>query len=167
MFLKKKKQLIIKRKWLNHLTPLSLAIWWCDDGTLTKSGGILCTNGFSKDYVIILVKYLEVVWGVNSNCYEIKPKKRLLESGNYSKGIYYLIRFSSTELKKFFRIILPYLPVKEMIYKILLIYNNPDFQQRWISEIKQLINPSLIDFVDDEFAKKITRIKEKSVQRKI
>lgn len=24
----------IKRAWLNHLTPLSLAIWWYDDGSL-------------------------------------------------------------------------------------------------------------------------------------
>src|SRR3989338_428265 len=30
----KKNKLRIRRKWLNQMTPLSLAVWWCDDGSL-------------------------------------------------------------------------------------------------------------------------------------
>lgn len=166
--LKVKKQLFIRRSWLNHLTALSLAIWWCDDGTLAKSGGAFCTYGFPEDQVITLAKYLEVVWKINARCCVVKSKVRLLESGNFSKGTYFKLWLNKTGVKKLLTIILPYIPVRSMIYKTLLIYKNPTFQQRWISEVKSLINRDLVSFVDEEFEKKKMKIDSKlKIQRKI
>lgn len=159
--LKVKKKIFIRRSWLNHLTPLSLAIWWCDDGTLTSSGGVFCTYGFPEEQVITLAKYLEVVWGLNARCCVIKTKIKLLESGNHNKGIYFKVWLNKTEVKKFLRIIIPYIPVKEMIYKILLIYKDLDFQQRWISEVKSLIRPDLVQFVDIELLSKVGKLRVK------
>lgn len=34
----KRQKFHIRRKWLNMLTPLSLAIWWLDDGSLITNG---------------------------------------------------------------------------------------------------------------------------------
>lgn len=157
------KKLSIKRSWLNHLTPLSLAIWWCDNGTLASSGGAFCAYGFPKEQVIILAKYLEVVWKVNARCVEVKSKIRLLESENYSKRIYYKLWLNKTEVQKLLRIILPFIPVKEMIYKTILIYKNPLFQQRWTSEIKNLINKDIVNFVDEIVDAKRSKINQKKI----
>jgi hypothetical protein len=45
---------------------------------------------------------------------------------------------SQEELKKFLRIILPHIPVSSMLKKTILLYKDPQFQQRWISEVVQL-----------------------------
>jgi len=31
-------EIVIKRNWLNMMTPLSLAVWWFDEGSLVKYG---------------------------------------------------------------------------------------------------------------------------------
>ena len=48
------------------MTPLSLAIWWLDDGSIIGNGrkGVLCTDGFDEESVHVLARYLEKVWGV-------------------------------------------------------------------------------------------------------
>ena len=123
-------KLCIRRKWLNLLTPLSLAIWWLDDGSLVKNSrqGVLCTDGFDLESQKILAKYLRSVWGI-----ETKIGKTSKNSG------YYRLWFHSTEmLKKFLRIILPYVKVENMLPKTIILYNDPILQQRWISEIIQL-----------------------------
>lgn len=118
-------KLNIKRSWLNHLSAESLMIWWLDDGSLIggKSKGVLCTDGFSKESVQILMNYLEVVWEVKSTLSERKFKDKS----------YYRIYFSTSELKKFFLIIMPYLPVKSMKYKVEIKYKDKELQERWIS----------------------------------
>jgi hypothetical protein len=50
---------------------------------------------------------------------------------------YRLWIYSSEELKKFLRIILPYLPVANTLPKVILLYKDPNLQQRWTSEICQ------------------------------
>jgi len=50
----KKNTLNIQRRWLNNMTPLSLAVWWCDDGSLIGEGGrkgVFCTDGFDYESV--------------------------------------------------------------------------------------------------------------------
>jgi hypothetical protein len=152
--LKKNGKFDVKRKWLNHLTPLSLAVWWCDDGSIVSNHqkAVFCTDGFSENSIKVLAKYLEIVWKVKGL---IWPVKRVW---NKQEKIYYRIWLSNVETRKFLRIIIPYIPVKSMIRKVLLIYKDSKFQQRWISEIKALINSQLIHFVDSEMELKLGKL---------
>lgn len=128
----KRGKLRIRRKWLNRLSPLSLAIWWLDDGSIIANGrkGVFCTDGFAKKDVEIISKYLKVVWKIKTNVSPVFKKK------DDKKEEYFRIWINSTEeLKKILRIILPYIKVKEMLYKIILLYKDQQLQQRWISEI--------------------------------
>lgn len=121
---------VLSRKWLNRLGPLGLAIWWLDDGSIVGNGrkGVLCTDGFSLKEIETIVKYLRVVWGVNARYFPVSQDR---------PGQYRLALFSE-ELQKFFRIILPELPrVRSMLYKVLLLYRDPELQQRWISEVSE------------------------------
>lgn len=125
-----KNKLKIRRKWLNLLTPLSLFVWWMDDGSLIKNSrqGVLCTDSFDLKSQKILARYLYKVWKIKTKIGKSKRK-------------YFRLFIRSTEnLKKFLRIILPYLEVEKMLPKFLLIYKDPQLQQRWISEIAQLTN---------------------------
>lgn len=145
-----KKRLSIQRHWLNKLNPLSLAIWWCDDGSIIGSPrkrGVICTDGFDKKSVQILARYLQKVWNVNAT---VAPIRRDRKYGNYSKQEYFRLWFSTNELKKFLRIIMPYIPVSSMIYKTILVYKDFQFQQRWISEVKSAL-PQFTDAIDSCF----------------
>lgn len=119
----------VTRKWLNKLTPLSLALWWMDDGSLISNyrKGVLCTDGFSKEEVNIVRRYFLKVLKINTSISEInRPGGR----------IYYRLYISSVEeLKKLLRIIIPHIPIPEMIYKVIIIYKDSELQQRWISEV--------------------------------
>lgn len=109
----------VNRKWLNLLTPLSLAIWWLDDGCLSvhkeKNGSIsrygkLCTHCFSLHEQYIMKQYFETVWGIEV---KVTPEKS-----------YYFLRFTVPNLKKLFSIISPYVfEVPSMLYKINMKYN--------------------------------------------
>jgi LAGLIDADG DNA endonuclease family len=159
--IKNGKEYLLKDEWLNGLTPISLMIWWCDDGSLISNWrkGVLCTDGFDENFVKKLVLYLKNVWKIKSSCRFMKRKSRLLESGNYSKDGYFRIWFENSELKNFFRIIIPYVPVKEMIYKFLFVYKDKRFQKSWISEVKSLIDENLSYFVDEEMDRKLKKVK--------
>lgn len=127
----KKNRICIRRTWLNHMTPLSLAIWWLDDGSIIGNGkrGVLCTDGFSEKENKILQRYLAIVWkiqvqlGVLNRKYHGESKK------------YFRLYLNTTSLKSFFRIIMPCVPVPSMIYKYCLLYKDAELQQRWISEM--------------------------------
>lgn len=121
----------IMRSWLNKLSPLSLAVWWLDDGSLVSDSrqGVLCTDSFSYEEVEILQKYLEIVWNVKTSI------------GKVGNTEYYRLWIRSTEeLKKFLSIIIPHIFIESMLYKILLVYKDPILQQRWISEIVKFGN---------------------------
>jgi hypothetical protein len=126
-----KSKFLIRRKWLNQLTPLSLAIWWQDDGSIIANGrkGVLCTDGFKKSEVQILQKYLKKVWHIQT----IAAPKSSKEPDKLRLWL-----SSSEQLQSFLRIILPHLDVEQMIPKFTLLYHNHQLQQRWISEISKL-----------------------------
>ncbi len=129
-------KLLIERRWLNQMTALSLAIWWCDDGSLIGYGarkGVFCTDGFSKQSVGILARYLKVVWDVRAIVAPVGRK----QDGKQEQYWRLWIR-SQEELKKFLRIILPYIPVQSMLSKTILLYKDSQFQERWISEMVSL-----------------------------
>lgn len=147
----KNNRLQVRRKWLNHLTAHSLAIWWFDDGSIVGGGrrGVLCTDGLSEAECLILARYLLVVWKIRARVAPVS--KRDTKGSRYqeivsmqTEGIpclqernYYRLWLSTRELSSFLRIILPYLPCKEMFYKVLLNYKDPRFQERWISEVER------------------------------
>lgn len=134
----RRNKLSIRRKWLNQMTPLSLAVWWCDDGSLMGYGGrkgVFCTDGFSKSSVQTLARYLNVVWKVRAI---VAPVGRKV--GGRKNEYWRLWIRSQEELKKFLRLIAPFVPVPEMLCKIILLYKDSQLQQRWISEIVHLSN---------------------------
>ncbi len=153
----KKNKLRIRRKWLNQMTPLSLAVWWCDDGSLISYGGrkgVFCTDGFDKESVKIIARYLKIVWDIRTVVASIRRKY------NGEQRQYWRIWIrSQEELKKFLRIILPYIPVPNMLQKTILLYKDSQFQQRWISEIIHLSHFSR-SIVLAEYEKKRVRWKD-------
>ncbi len=128
-------KLVIRRHWLNKLTPLSLAVWWLDDGSLIGNGkrGVLCTDPFTLEEQKILARYLLKVWKVNVAIAKITRKREGVQ-----KEYYRLWIRSSEELKKILRIILPYVPVASMLPKVILLYKDSQLQERWISEVAEL-----------------------------
>lgn len=121
----------IRRKWLNQLTPLALAIWWFDDGSLIANSrkGVFCTDGFDQASVNLLAHYLNVVWNIRTRVAPVGRKR----DGKQLQ--YWRLWISSTdELKKLLRIILPHTP-ESMLNKVILLYKDSKLQQRWISEI--------------------------------
>ena len=59
--------IVVKRKWLNHMTSLSLAIWWMDRGSLirNKTQGVICTQKMTYADALIVQQYLAAVWRIN------------------------------------------------------------------------------------------------------
>ena len=129
-----KNQMIIRRSWLNHMSALSLAIWWFDDGSIITNGrqGVICTDNFHKDYCNILAKYLKVTWDIDCR---VGLKSQKLTRQNLD----YRLWLNNKELRKFLNIVLPYAETRFTIKKCLLIYKETDFQQRWISNMKKLL----------------------------
>jgi len=80
------------------ISPLSLAVWYMDDGTLAKKALHLNTQGFSRGENIQLQSVLRQNFGINS---------RLNKSGNIGKG--YILYIPVNETKKFLSIIDPYI----------------------------------------------------------
>jgi hypothetical protein len=126
-------KLTIRRKWLNQLSPLSLCVWWLDDGSLVANcrQGVICTDSFSYDELLLVVRYFRTVWHLSPSI------GKVAKSGARSEQ-YRLWFRSREELKAFLRIILPYIPVKTMLYKALILYRDLELQQRWISEVCEL-----------------------------
>lgn len=128
-------QMVIRRKWLNKLTPLSLAVWWLDDGSLITNGrrGVICTDSFSYSEQKLLARYLLKVWGIKVHIGKIRR-----EYNGKTRGYYRLWIRSSEELMKLLRLILPHVKVTSMLPKVILLYKNSNLQQRWISEVNKL-----------------------------
>ena len=102
----KKNKLNIKRRWLNHMTPLSLAVWWLDDGSLigNRKKGVICTDGFSEKSVNLLSNYLFKVWKIKTRVGNVR---RIREG---KEKLYPRIWISTNELRKIFDIIKEWVP---------------------------------------------------------
>lgn len=151
----------IRRKWLNQMSALSLAIWWFDDGSIISNGrkGVFCTDGFEKKQVERLSQYLKIVWGVNTSVAPVGAKR------DGRKDHYHRVWIrGAQELQKFLRIILPYTEVEKMLPKVILLYKNEQLQQRWISEIAGSTKFSIKTI---ERYVKIKKSKWKAYQKKI
>jgi hypothetical protein len=135
-FCSKRGRFKVRRRWLNLLTPRALAVWWMDDGSLVKNSrqGVFCTDRFSLKEQKILARYLYKVWKIR------------VKIGKSEKGYYRLWIRSTEMLKKFLRVILPYITVESMLPKVILLYKDSQLQQRWISELERLskFSPEII-----------------------
>lgn len=137
----KRGKLKVRRKWLNMLTPLSLAVWWMDDGSIISNGrkGVICTDGFDEEAVKTLAQYLNKVWNVKVHVAPVKKPR----DGKREKYFRLWLR-STEELKKFLRIILPHIQTEQMLEKVILLYKDNQLLERWISEIEQNSNFSRV-----------------------
>lgn len=124
-------QFRIRRKWLNQLTTLSLCVWWLDDGSLLNGKqGVLCTDDFPYEEQVILVRYFRKVWGLN-------PRIGKVASTGPRSDQHRLWFRSKEDLTKFLRLVLPHVAVPSMLKKVVLLYRDPNLQQRWISEVSE------------------------------
>lgn len=141
-------ELLIRKRWLNHMTPQSLAVWWCDAGSLVAGGrkGELCTDSFSEDRVLVLSKYLEDEWKVHAHAGQIKSTNN---ERSAKEPFIYRLSFRTEELKKFLRIVLPHIPVGSMLRKCLVVNHSQGLQESWISEMKAAV-PHFATYIDEE-----------------
>lgn len=118
---KKRRKKLVTRRILNRLTPLGLAIWYMDDGSLklnkkwttvektkrsiSSRNAILCTHSFGYEGNLIIKEYFKDVWNI---------EVRLEKNKNH-----YMIKMNTKNTKLFFDIIAPYVTqVKCMSYKV-------------------------------------------------
>lgn len=117
----------IRRTWLNQLSPLSLCVWWLDDGSLLNGKqGVLCTDGFPYEELLIVVRYFRKVWDISPRIGKVSQKRA---------NQFRLWFRNKTDLEKFLRLIIPHLKVPSMLKKVMILYKDPILQERWISEV--------------------------------
>ena len=112
-----------------------MAVWWLDDGSLTVNSrrGVICTDSFPYEFQQILTDYLDETWGI-----KVKIGKITRNWNGKTMEYFRLWIRSGEELKKILRLVLPHIEVASMLPKVLLLYRNPELQQRWISEVSSL-----------------------------
>jgi len=102
---------IVNPKILEQLDPLSLAVWYCDDGTYTVRDKSCClmTQGFTYNENLILKDYFLKKW-----------KLRVVVQEDYRKShnkSYYKLVFHTEETFKFLTLIKDFIP-ESMTYKL-------------------------------------------------
>nr|YP_004376392.1 intronic ORF 2 at intron 1 of cob [Moniliophthora roreri]ADO51580.1 intronic ORF 2 at intron 1 of cob [Moniliophthora roreri] len=88
-----------------YLTPLALAIWIMDDGAKVGKGLKFCTNSFSYNECLILIKALNDNFNIKSS---------VQSAGTKDQYIIYIWKESMDDLRK---IVSPYI-IPEMKYKL-------------------------------------------------
>jgi hypothetical protein len=91
---------------LNQLTPKSLAIWVCDDGSYDNKQGytILCTNSYSLEEHNLMKHFFNEKFGLDPTI-------------GFRDRKYYYLRFKQKDTKKLIKIIKSFIP-SSMLYKI-------------------------------------------------
>lgn len=89
----------VTEEWIANLTPLSLAVWYLDDGSLNRRYHtiVLCTNSFSKEGQLLLINHLKSVYDIDS----------VLEPRRNNQTV---IRINASQSKKFLSVIEEYVP---------------------------------------------------------
>jgi hypothetical protein len=102
---------VVTESWLNDLTPISLAFWYMDDGSISygnkekqRPRAILHTEGFSLESKNNIINYFSKVYNISS----------VLQKD--SRG-YVSIRFNADDAEKFWGIVAPYMH-RSMEYKL-------------------------------------------------
>lgn len=89
----------IDRLVLSEITPLALAVWYMDDGSINRTYGVItiATNGFVVDDVKAIVEWLSSSFGIPS----VLEKRR---SDTWA------IRINRTKARAFLEIVSPHIP---------------------------------------------------------
>ncbi len=90
---------VITEDWIKLLSPLSLAVWYLDDGSLNKRYGtiVFCTNSFSVEEQSLLIDFLEKNYSIHA-----KLERR--------RNNQFVLRVNASESKLFRNIIAEYVP---------------------------------------------------------
>lgn len=90
---------VVSDEWLNSLSPLSLAVWYMDDGSINKRYKtiVLCTNCFSVQEQQRILDYF-----ASSLCINAKLEER--RNGQF------VVRINASERTKFLDLIAPHIP---------------------------------------------------------
>ena len=93
-------------EWMDKISPLALAVWYMDDGSLNKKYHtiVLCTNSFSNAGQILAIEYLQNRFGLHG----------VLEPRRNNQTV---IRINASESRRFMDIISPHVPLC-MSYKL-------------------------------------------------
>jgi hypothetical protein len=138
----------LRMEWLNKLDPVALMVWWLDDGSRIGSQGgkgRLATHCFSYTENLLLKIYFQRKWNISPIICKIqkptKNKATTLELRKQKRKIqkapcYYVLEFSNTNFKKLCQIIMPHVPVKEMVYKFFIKYKKKYDFDCWIHQLK-------------------------------
>lgn len=89
----------VSRAWLELLTPLSLAVWYLDDGSRNARYGtlVLCTNSFPLDEHVLMAEYFRDRCGLDV---KIEPRR----NGQYC------LRVNASQAGRFLSLISPHVP---------------------------------------------------------
>lgn len=89
----------VTEEWIDNLTPLSLAVWYLDDGSLNRRYHtiVLCTNSFSTKGQLLLIDHLKSTYNISS----------VLEPRRNGQTV---IRINASQSKKFISLIEEYVP---------------------------------------------------------
>lgn len=93
----------ITDKWLSHVTPLGLAVWFMDDGS---NCGTIATNCFTKDECLLIQQWIKSEYNIETTL-QVQRKK----------NIQYVIYIRKKSRKLFYNIIIPYI-IPSMLYKL-------------------------------------------------
>lgn len=96
----------ICKAWLEQITPLALAVWYMDDGSLNKRYHtiVLCTNSFSREGQLLLIDFLENQYGISA----------VLEPRRNNQTV---LRINASQSRTFMDLIRPHVP-ECMNYKL-------------------------------------------------
>lgn len=89
----------ISQQWLEQLTPLSIAVWYMDDGSLNKRYHtiVLCTNSFSHTGQLLAIDYFQMRYGINA---VLEPRRNQQT----------VIRINASQSRKFIDLVAPHIP---------------------------------------------------------
>lgn len=89
------------------LTPLALAVWFMDDGSIASVGTKIATNGFKKEDLKRIQKIIKELYNINCN----------IQSAGIPLKEQYILYFPKAEMPKLSKIIKKHI-VPSMYYKL-------------------------------------------------
>lgn len=104
-YINKKKVLPLNQSWWKWFTPLSLALWYMDDGSKTQSGLRLVPNNFNLEEIKFLRLLLKKKFNINTSIHASGSNKS------------YIIYIKSNSVNDFINIVNPYIH-KSIYYKL-------------------------------------------------
>lgn len=91
----------VNSKWLDEITPQSLAYWYMDDGA---EHGVIATNSFSLEEIELLQTMLNDKFNIRTRLYKMPNVEQ------------YVIKILAEDRFKFFKLVEPYI-IPSMLYK--------------------------------------------------